>query len=178
MIEGAGGAVVVDAPDFIQKRFAGNGVAAFAKEHRQHFHFARAQFDRSRGRVLRSLQRDSDCLESFVEILVRSDPDPVGLVAGALTDCAIASAETDGPIRIGTLQFLETKARMVGVLGEEQESFAGLGTGFGRKCVVERPELLRPARNHKVEASRGFGASSASRDFSAQLAKRAIRSGS
>ena len=55
---------------------------------------------------------------------------------------------------------------------------AGLGAGLGRKRVVERPELLRPARNHKVEASRGFGASSASRDFSAQLAKRAIRSGS
>ncbi len=30
---------------------------------------------------------------------------------------------------------------MVGILGEEQESFAGLSAGFGRKCVVERPEL-------------------------------------
>jgi len=78
---------------------------------------------------------------------------------------------------------------MVGILGEEQESFAGLSAGFGRKRVVERPELLRPAgrngcgataglSNHRLEASRGFDASSVSRDFSAQLAKRAIRSGS
>lgn len=67
---------------------------------------------------------------------------------------------------------------MVRVLRKEKEGFAGLSAGFGRKCVVERPELLRPARNHRVEASRGFGASSASRDFSAQLAKRAIRLGS
>lgn len=30
LIEGAGGAVVFDAPDFVQERFARNGVAAFA----------------------------------------------------------------------------------------------------------------------------------------------------
>ena len=36
---------------------------------------------------------------------------------------------------------------MVGVLGEEQESFPGLGAGFGRKRVVERPEFLRPGKS-------------------------------
>lgn len=32
LIEGAGGAVVIDAPDFVQERFARNRVAAFAEE--------------------------------------------------------------------------------------------------------------------------------------------------
>src|SRR2546430_10982328 len=46
LIERAGGAVIVNAPDFVQKRFARDGVAAFAEEHREDFQLARSQFDR------------------------------------------------------------------------------------------------------------------------------------
>ena len=31
LIEGARGAVIINAPDFVQERFARNGIAAFAK---------------------------------------------------------------------------------------------------------------------------------------------------
>src|ERR1700674_5361196 len=37
LIERAGGAVVVDAPDFVQEGFAGNGIAAFATASRLAF---------------------------------------------------------------------------------------------------------------------------------------------
>ena len=118
------------------------------------------------------------CLEHLVEILVRSDPDPVGTIAIAPTDCAVAAAEADGPIRMRAMQLLEAKAGMVGILSEKKECFAGLTAGVDRKCVVKSPELFRPARYHKVDSSSGLRASSPWRDFSAQVAKRAIRSGS
>jgi len=45
LVEGAGGAKVIDAPDFIEDGIAGDGVAAFAKKEGEHFEFARGEVE-------------------------------------------------------------------------------------------------------------------------------------
>ena len=45
LVEGSGGAEVIDAPDFVEDGIAGDGVAAFAKKEGEHFEFARGEID-------------------------------------------------------------------------------------------------------------------------------------
>src|SRR5262245_43373837 len=45
LVEGAGGAVVFDAPNFIQDGVTGDGVAAFAPENGENLHLARGEVE-------------------------------------------------------------------------------------------------------------------------------------
>jgi hypothetical protein len=126
---------------------------------------------RERSRLLCSLCFRNNSTKEFVKLVVCAYPNPYNCVAVSLADGAVLLVDADGPDVVVAAEFLESKRRMAGVIGESRISASRSQTMESTQPFISPPKTRPRARDH-----RRFG-SSGSSPSAAESRKKASRRG-